>query len=169
MLFEGHCLFSAWASEIRMLKDLEFEFGIVPFPMFDDTQSTYYSYASGGYLFIPSTISRPEFVGAMIEAMSLGSQQDLVPKFYENFIQQRVIQDEPSRRNWERMLTEWSFRAFTSVFAPNEYVSYYAPAFKKIDQMSTGGPNDYSSYWAALEELVEDDCAQFYKKFMSKV
>ncbi|MBO4413158.1 MAG: hypothetical protein J5830_00485 [Clostridia bacterium] len=169
MLFAGHCLFSAWGSEIRMFNELNFEFGIIPFPMFDDTQDTYYNYASGGYLLVPSNITRPEFVGAMIEAMSLGSQQELLPAFYENFIQQRVIQDEPSRRNWERMLTEWSFRAFTSVFSPNDYVSYYAPAFKKIDQMSTGGVNDYSSYWAAIEELVTEDCDAFYAKFMSKI
>ena len=169
MLFEGHCLFSAWPSEIRMLKDLDFDFGIVPFPMFDDTQNTYYSYASGGYLLVPSNITRTEFVGAMIEAMSLGSHQELLPAFYENFIKQRVIQDEYSRKNWEKMLTEYSFRSLTSLFSPNDYVSYYAPAFKKVDQMSTGGANDYSSYWAAISELVAEDCDAFYAKFMAKV
>ncbi|MBQ7714376.1 MAG: hypothetical protein IJT70_00730, partial [Clostridia bacterium] len=132
-------------------------------------QDTYYDYASGGHLFIPLTLSRPEFAGAIIEAMSLGSQQELLPAFYDNFIQQRVIQDEPSRKNWEKMLTEWSFRAFTSVFGPNDYVSQYAPAFRRVDQMAHGGANDYSSYWGAIEELVAEDCAKFYENFMSKV
>ncbi len=166
MFFAGNAIFSSWASEIRILKILDFEYGMVPFPKFDDAQDRYYSYTSSGPMFVPYNITDPDFTGALIEAMSVGSHEELVPAFYDKFIEQRVLRDEKSREYWAKMLTEWSFPEFTREFSPNEYVSYYAPAFTIIQNVSGGGTNNYASKWGAIKDLADEMCQEFYAKFM---
>ncbi len=166
MFFAGNGLFCSWASELRGLNVIDFDFGIVPFPKFDDTQERYYSYTGGGLMFVPYTITDPDFTGALIEAMSVGSHDELVPAFYDKFIEQRILQDEKSREYWAKMLTEWSLPEFTREFSPNEYVSYYAPAFKTIDSVASGGVNDYASKWGAIKDLADEMCQEFYERFM---
>ncbi|MBR5767586.1 MAG: hypothetical protein IKX86_02775 [Clostridia bacterium] len=169
MFFAGNSLFCSWASELRGLNVIDFNFGVVPFPKFDDTQDRYYSYTGGGLMFVPSTVADPDFTGALIEAMSVGSHSELVPAFYEKYIQQRVLQDEKSREYWAKMLTEWSLPEFTREFSPNEYVTTYGPAFKAIDSVANGGVNNFVSKWNAMSELVDEECQAFYDKFMKKV
>ena len=120
-------------------------------------------------MFVPSTVADPDFTGALIEAMSVGSHSELVPAFYEKYIQQRVLQDEKSREYWAKMLTEWSLPEFTREFSPNEYVTTYGPAFKAIDSVANGGVNNFVSKWNAMSELVDEECQAFYDKFMKKV
>ncbi len=167
----GRALFRSSGSELRELHNwgVDINIGVVPQPKYDDQQDRYYSYSSGGMLLVPSDIKDPDFAGAMIEAMSYGSQKYLVPAFYDNFIEQRVLQDEKSRENWRKMLSEWSMLEFAYLIAPNEDIRYYGPVLKSIYNMVDSGANTYSSYWAEIEDVMHLVCNQFYKKFMSKV
>ena len=167
----GHALFTTSGSELRELHnwDLDIYIGVVPNPKFDDTQDRYYIYCAGGGFCMPSDLKDPDFAGAMLEAMSYGSQKYLVPAFYDNFIEQRVLQDDRSRENWRRMLSDWSFFEFTGQIAPNEEVRYYNPATKAVDRMSNGEANTYLSSWAEVKDVMELVCGQFYKTFMKKV
>ncbi len=167
----GHSLFTTSGSELREIHnwDLSISIGVIPYPKYDDAQDRYYCYCAGGNFCIPSDPTDADFTGAMIEAMSYGSQKYLVPAFYDNFVQQRVLQDDRSRENWRRMLSEWGFFELAGHIAPNEEVRYYNPATKAVDRMSCGEPNTYMSSWAENREVMKLVCNQFYKKFMSKV
>ncbi len=168
---KGNALFTNSGAELRQIKnwDLDMHIGILPNPKYDESQERYYNMCQGGPLIVPSDIKDPEFVGAMIEAMSYGSQKYLVPAFYDNFVQQRIIQDDRSRENWRRMLTEWSVFEFTYLIAPNEDLQNFGPAMFPIFRIVDGEANTYSSSWAEVEDVMKLVCNQFYKKFMSKV
>ncbi|MBO4413111.1 MAG: hypothetical protein J5830_00235 [Clostridia bacterium] len=167
----GRALFTTSGSELREIKnwDLSIHIGVLPYPKFDDTQDRYYCYCAGGNFCVPSDIKDTEFTGAMIDAMSYGSQKYLVPAFYDNFIQQRVLQDDRSRENWRRMRGEWGLFELAGHIAPNEEVRYYNPVTKVVAEMSTGGANNYMSRWAEQRDVMQLVCNQFYKKFMSKI
>ncbi|MBP5255964.1 MAG: hypothetical protein J6Z80_02800 [Clostridia bacterium] len=167
---DGRALFRSSGSELREIHNwgVDINIGVVPQPKYDDQQDRYYSFASGGMLYVPADIDDPDFVGAMIEAMSYGSQKHLVPAFYENFVQYRVLQDDQSRENWRKMLSDWSMFEFAYLIAPNEDIRYYGPVLNSIYKLVNDGSNTYASNWAEIEDVMKLVCNQFYKKFMAK-
>ena len=163
---EGRSLFSAYASELYQLPNrigTTFEFGILPFPKYTETQETYYSPASGGIALIPANIEDENFVGAVIEAMAYGSHQYLVPAFYDNYMEQGVMSDDYARENWKRMLNDWGFYEFTYVIAPDDRVRYYDPAYRAIEYLD----RDFASTWGAMKGTVEEICSEFYEWYLS--
>jgi len=159
----GNSLFTCYASAIRVLQDIEFDFGILPFPKFREEQETYYADASGGYAMIPCTIENRNMVGAVIEAMASGSGKYFVPAFYENFIELGVIRDDYSRENWRRLLTEWSVFEFTRCIAPDERVRNYGPAYTIVGT----GSREYASTWDAQKEMIAEICQEFYDWYLA--
>ena len=158
----GRALFMSWASELRALRDWEAEYGILPNPKYDENQASYSAIVSGVPLLVPYTIGDPEFVGAMIEAMASGSARYLKPAFYQNFIQQKVIRDDGSRSNWERMLSTWSRAEFVNLLCPDTRLLFFGPAGSCI----INDYDAYSSYWDKQEAPLSRTCSEFYGYFM---
>jgi len=80
------------------MRDMEFDYGILPFPKFDETQTNYYTYCLDNYsvLMVPNNVERPDMVGALIEAMSCESKKSVMPAFYETALQDKFTRDERS-------------------------------------------------------------------------
>jgi len=159
----GHSLFMGFASEIRMLNELEFEFGMVPYPKFSESQETYSTVASGGLTIVPTTIDDEEFVGAVIEAMASASHRHFVPAFYENFIEAGVIRDDASRQNWAKMLNEWGAYEFARGIAPDDRVKDFRPAYLIIADVS----DEYVSSWNSQKDMIAEICQEFYDWYLA--
>ncbi len=162
--FAGNSLFLGYASEIRQLQQIDtFEFGILPYPKFKETQDTYATLASGGAMIIPANINNEDMVGAVVEAMACGSAKHFVPAFYENFIEQGVICDEPSRENWAKMLGEWGAYEFTRWIKPDDRLGGFGPAFRVIGEAS----RDFQSSWDEQKGTIEQICDEFYEYYLA--
>ena len=61
------------------------DYGILPFPKYDEAQERYYTYADPmGMLFgIPATCQTPDFAGFMLEALSAASTDTSLQAYYE--------------------------------------------------------------------------------------
>jgi hypothetical protein len=161
----GRALFTGYASEINQLQTwFDFEFGVLPFPKYRDTQDTYSTPASGGIALIPANIEDENFVGAVIEAMAAGSHKYLVPAFYDTFVENGVLRDDASRENWRRMLTEWGFYDFTRIISPDDRIRGYAPVYFKIE----AGERDFASSWDASKETIGQICQEFYDWYLAE-
>jgi len=159
----GNALFMGFASEIRMLNEIDFEFGILPYPKYSESQETYSTAASGGHAIVPGTIEDEEFVGAVIEAMASASHRHFVPAFYENFIKAGVIRDDASRANWAKMLNEWGSYEFTRCIAPDERIKAYRPAYNIISAPS----DEYKSNWDAQKDMIAEICQEFFDWYLA--
>ncbi len=164
MFFEGRALFMGYASTIRTLQDLDFECGVLPFPKFTDEQDRYYTAASGGVVILPANMESEEFTGAVIEAMASGSAKHFVPAFYEQYLEQGVLNDDYSRENWRRMLNEWGAYEFTYYICPDERVKYFAPAYKIIE----AGSRDFASSWDSQKGPIEQICQEFFDWYLAE-
>jgi len=71
------------------------EFGILPYPKYDDAQEGYFSYSQTGFMVIPNTAD-PEFVGAVSEALAAESHRLTVPAYYDVVLTSKVARDEES-------------------------------------------------------------------------
>lgn len=74
------------------------DFGIIPYPLYDETQKEYTTYCDqwGLACAMPSTATNPTRTGAILEAMSALSRKDVVPAYYEKTLMGKIKRDDES-------------------------------------------------------------------------
>jgi len=83
-----------------LLADYENDFGIIPYPKYDENQSEYYTMVDGNFsvIMIPKGISEDKIgmVGATVEALSAYSWKNVIPKYYDIALKTRYVRDQES-------------------------------------------------------------------------
>ena len=85
-------------TEIEGLRGMETDFGILPFPKYDESQTNYLSLVNasiGSALAVPSTAD-PEVSGAVLEAMAYNSRYTLLPAYYDVMLKNKISRDSDS-------------------------------------------------------------------------
>ena len=79
-------------------RQMESAFGILPIPKYDENQPKYYSYLiyQTPVLIIPSTNTRADFTGAVLDAMAYVSNKDVTPVFFDISVSQKGLRNEDS-------------------------------------------------------------------------
>ncbi len=84
---------------IARLRDMEADFGVLPFPKYDASEETYYSWNGEIFLpMIPSPLSLEDarMTGAVLEAMSSYAIRYTIPEYYEVMLKTKYARDEES-------------------------------------------------------------------------
>jgi len=83
---------------LTTFRGMEDDFGIIPFPKYDDTQETYLSLVSGaaGMFGIPSYVQELEGLGAVMEALASDSHRSVMPLYYETILKEKYSRDKLS-------------------------------------------------------------------------
>lgn len=83
---------------VPQLRDMDVDFGIIPYPKLDGTQSGYREYIDGHaqLMGIPITVQDTEKVGAITEALSYYSRKYLVPAYYDINLKTKFSRDNES-------------------------------------------------------------------------
>jgi len=82
----GESLFmNGYINTAEELRDMDDDFGVVPYPKFDEAQEKYRSRSQDAFSFfsVPATCSEFEFAGAVTEALAAESYRFLTPTYYE--------------------------------------------------------------------------------------
>ncbi|HOJ47513.1 MAG TPA: extracellular solute-binding protein [Bacillota bacterium] len=98
---EGRILFrpSGFSATTKIRKQSDLNFGIVPFPLWDDTQDRYYSYCTNGQvagIAIPKSCDDPEFSAYMIDIYAAAAKNFITPAYYEVNLRTRDARDDES-------------------------------------------------------------------------
>jgi hypothetical protein len=82
------------------LRDMESDFGIVPFPKYTAEQDGYGVMVEAGTrtMTMPTTAAQPELSGAVLETLHWLSWRDVMPAYYEVTLKQKVSRDDISSR-----------------------------------------------------------------------
>ena len=84
---------------IGSLRDMEADFGILPYPKYDEAQSDYYSRVAYYWAcIVPVTNKDLEFTGAMLEALNCESANSVVPAYYEIALKGKYSRDNESEQ-----------------------------------------------------------------------
>ena len=84
-----------------LMRNMESSFGILPIPMFSETQTRYYSEVSPHHdalMCIPASVTDSEFCGLILEALSYESHYVVYPQFHDVVITGHTPRDEESKR-----------------------------------------------------------------------
>ncbi|MBQ5794173.1 MAG: hypothetical protein IIW17_09160 [Clostridia bacterium] len=105
----GHALFFQECMQcVIRLRSYDVEFGVVPFPMFNEAQGEYYAHMNevGGMVSIPTSVVGEELeqIGAVVETMAAYSVDTLTPAYYDISLISKSTRDEESRPMIELIL-----------------------------------------------------------------
>ena len=89
-------LFNYVTQNISALRDLEFDYGMLPMPMYNENQAGYYSLNQSNVMVTPLNLDDTEFFGTVIEALSYESYESVIPALYEVTFENKYLRDEDS-------------------------------------------------------------------------
>ncbi|HHX53896.1 MAG TPA: hypothetical protein GX704_03205 [Clostridiales bacterium] len=142
---------NAMISTSEGLRDMEDDFGMLPFPKFDETQENYRSLVHDTKSFgvLPLCCAHPDETGAVIEAMSSESWKMLTPNYYETALKVKYVRDEISAQ-----MIDIIYDSISTEFAYVYYASL-ANAGMIYRNLVTKNSNDFMSEWAKMEKSAE--------------
>ena len=96
---EGKYLFMGLVLEgIEALRDMEVDFGILPYPKYDEEQSRYYTTILRRYTVsaVPISAASADNSALILEALSSEGYRSVIPRYYEIALKGKYVRDESS-------------------------------------------------------------------------
>nr|MBQ4317645.1 hypothetical protein [Clostridia bacterium] len=94
------------------LRAMESDFGVIPWPLFDEIQEDYITDVSSSWdtaILIPATQTDLEFVGYVLDALGYYSKQLVTPAFIDTTVMNKAIRDDDSAEMLEIILDTRSY------------------------------------------------------------
>lgn len=91
-------LYAIILRNVELLRGMEVDFGILPYPLFDENQPEYITHvgAASPILSIPVTNTEDELTGTVLEAMAAASYKVVIPAYYDVALKVKMSRDEES-------------------------------------------------------------------------
>lgn len=146
-------LFTTFALvDINGLRDAEFEFGILPYPLYDENQDSYNNLISSGLVSstsVPYNCKDTEIVGFLLEALAFYSVDTLTVAYYDNALKTRYIRDDESA---DMLDIIFATRVYDLGFIFN-----WGGAGQLITTMFNSKKTEFASSYAAIAEKAQTE------------
>ena len=157
----GKALFmTSWIGYAENLRDMEADFGILPYPKWDEEQDGYHSfYLDRSDAFLVPITANLEFTGTITEALAAESYKQVIPAFYEKALYGKLIRDEESRDMLDIILSTASYD-FAYIYAHHFGDASFYNAFRngiydKDEAIASKLASIKDQYLAMLDTLLE--------------
>lgn len=142
------------------LREIEFDYGILPYPKLDESQEDYYSFCGAGLIGIPADAPDLERTAMVAEALAYYSYEYIRPAFFDVVLQNKTVRDEDSYNMLtlmhENKVFDFGFNFDgTASSALNTVV---------ISRKST----DFASYYATIEDNVNTAFRNIYDSVVNQ-
>ena len=155
-IFEGgRALFYSEVLQcVTRMRESSTDFGMVPWPKYDETQENYYSFmigAAGLAVSIPSTETDTHMHGVILDAMSAKSVDTLTVAYYSKALTQKYMRDETSVRMLDMILD-------SRVFDQSHLYMYgWGNMYNKMVSDLKNGKKETASAWEKILPSAEAD------------
>ncbi len=139
-------------AKANRMRDIDFDFGVLPYPKYDETQERYYSgvsYPASG-VSIPVTCMTPERSAAIGDAINYIFYKDVWPTFREVTLEHKNMRNEDSIEMLGIVLNS-IYPVASDVFKVSS--AYFNELCTKIN---TGNPS-FASTFASYKSMLESD------------
>ncbi len=156
MMFELNAI-----SQAEKMRGYEIDFGFLPYPKYDENQTEYYSLDWGGMMCVPTTIQRPEMVGAVIEMLAYESGNEVIPTYYDTILTGKLARDEDTVRMMDLLFDTICYEVGGNYFGFDTGFSdlFYTLGRLCVQQKKT----DFASWYAKNEKGALKTLERFYK------
>lgn len=141
-----------------VFRDMESDYGIIPYPKYDEEQENYYTLARNVYssMVVPVTCQKTDAVGAAMEAMASQNYRDVSPVYFETALKVKYSRDDEASRMYDLIREGLSFNfAFTFSAVSGGYANLF------VDMVGQNNEN-YMSKYQATSEKNETTLQKFY-------
>lgn len=151
---------TSWIGYAANLRNMEADFGIIPYPKWDKEQENYPSFyldRTDAFL-MPLTVDQ-EFAGTITEALAAESYKQVIPAFYEKALYGKYTRDEESREMLDIILKNASYD-FAYIYSKHfgstsTYEIYRSCIYNKDDSFASKLASVKTQYLALLDTLLE--------------
>lgn len=165
MFAEGKSLFYSGflTDSYQFFRNIEDDFGLLPFPKYDSSQENYITTVTGGtgLLGIPQFVTDSKMVGTVTEALAIESYNYVYPAIYETVFNEKLLRDEESKEMFD-ILMEGLEIDFGRTFKYTAYSDLLADLVAK-------GSTDLSSSAAALADAAKQHYSKVLKVFYEDI
>ena len=145
---EGRSLFYGEVAQcIIRMRNSETDFGVIPWPKFDDTQKGFYNFVhntAAKAIVIPVTEADMEMCGAIVEAMAAKSKYTLTPAYYDTALTYKYMRDEESSEMMDIILES---RCYDPAYI-NDWGSFAG----QIHSVIYNGGTNLASKWSSTSK-----------------
>ena len=138
---------------MESLRTMDVDFGILPYPKLDSDQKEYHSVAGDSFtlFFVPVSVTDPNFVSMITEALCAESYRTVIPAYYDTALKTKYARDDESQAMIDliRDSLTFNFGAINSVSLGTSY----GPA-QILRVVLRGGGTDFASEWAQMKKLA---------------
>ncbi len=138
-------------AENAVLRNMKSDYGILPFPKYDEQQNDYYSFPHDQYLSfsIPMTNQNPDVAGAVLEAMASYSYRDTLPTYLDQVLKGKYMSDAQSRKMIDLVVK--GFKVDSSwIYAMT--LGQFGQSFRTL---MTEGDTSYATTYAGAERNIK--------------
>lgn len=163
-IFEaGNALFEPYASDPLLLRNLEFDFGYLPYPKYDEGQKDYVVVAAGGLMAVPNSLTDPERTGIIMEALAIASHNYVADAFVEQYIENKILRDEDSQKIYRLMRSLQTYDLSYNIDPSTKLANYayYSYFMNKRDA-------NVASYYEKIIKVVEKKYSAMYDLIVSQ-
>ena len=148
------------SAETETLRNMQDEYGILPFPKYDDNQKKYYSCTSDipTCFSIPTTNDDPNTSAAVLEALASYSYRETRPAYLDTALKGKYMNDPDSRRMVDYIVDGYKVDASWIYF--DTLSDEYPASFR---YMLVDGETGYASKHATKEKTINRNL-KIYKK-----
>jgi len=159
---EGRALFVIHdLSILESFREYDIDYGIAPYPKYDEEQAEYRSMDWGPMWSIPATITNPELVGSVVELYSYFSADTIVPAYYDKLLEGKLAQDYETRKMLELIFESVSFDPVNNYFGFHSGIGDLAFVIGKL--VIEGNSKNFASFYKGRANSAANTLNEFYK------
>ncbi len=149
---------------LEVLRSVDVQYGIIPFPKFNEEQKEYHSHVDGSssLLFVPYTLPDAEYdnVGLLLEVLAQKTKEDVMPVINNSVLIGRYSEDSDAYKCLEMTLDGRSY-AFGYVFD----FDITGRPYWSIVHILEAGSNNFIDYWKPKANVSTRDINNIVKKY----
>lgn len=133
---------------IEDMRDMESDFGVLPYPKYEESQESYGHYVDGHatIMAIPKTIRDLDRMGVLMEAFAYESYKGVLPWYYDVLMTKKNVRDEESGEMLELV---YNTRVFDFAYVYDNFGLSFT-----FSSQVTANNADLASYYKRQEKVV---------------
>jgi hypothetical protein len=140
----------------KVFRETDVDFGILPFPKYDENQANYTTLNWAGFLTVPFTAGDPELTGKVSELLAYYSKSTVIPAFYNVVLGQKISRNDDSTKMLD------------IIFSNTVYdlgIAFGAQFYNITKTFVEKNNNDFASYYAKNENTFKKSLDNFIKAY----
>lgn len=105
---DGNVVFTGgWFSDTDYYRDLEFDYGVIPYPKYDENQDDYYTRMGTAcpVVAVPVTTDDPDMISAVLEVMAAEGYYQMRPAYFDTALKNKYSRDEETKDMVDRIIS----------------------------------------------------------------